>query len=112
MHLIITIIFQLVSALTSIKPVNQTDAMTILSSFGNLESIINASESKLCDCVGFGTRKAKKLYKTLHEPFLKQNKNTQKKLKQTDLKRSYTNVLNDKGIEKELMKAAESVESE
>lgn len=62
--------FQLVSALTNIKPVNKTDAVTLLQNFGNLENLINASEDRLSQVIGLGPRKAKKLYKTLQEPFL------------------------------------------
>lgn len=58
------------SALTSIRPVNKTDAMTLLQNFGSLENIINASEDRLSQIIGLGPRKAHKLYKTLHEPFL------------------------------------------
>lgn len=88
---------------------NQTDAMTILSSFGSLEQIINASESKLCDCVGFGTRKAMKLHKTLHEPFLKKpGKKSPKKTEKPNLKRAYTNALDDKEIDRCLMDVVEN----
>ncbi|XP_004521036.1 DNA excision repair protein ERCC-1 [Ceratitis capitata] len=61
---------KLVAALTSIKPVNKTDAVTLLQNFGKLENLINASEERLSLVVGLGPRKASKLYKTLHEPFL------------------------------------------
>uniref|UniRef100_A0A1I8MQQ3 DNA excision repair protein ERCC-1 n=1 Tax=Musca domestica TaxID=7370 RepID=A0A1I8MQQ3_MUSDO len=61
---------KLVSALTNIKPVNKTDATTLLQNFGSLEKIINASEHSLSQVTGLGPRKAKKLYKTLQEPFL------------------------------------------
>lgn len=68
--LIFLLYFQLVSALTNIKPVNKTDAVTLLQNFGNLENLINASEDRLSQVIGLGPRKAKKLYKTLQEPFL------------------------------------------
>ncbi|KAM8712032.1 hypothetical protein ACLKA7_012538 [Drosophila subpalustris] len=61
---------KLVAALTNIKPINKTDAVTLLQIFGNLENLINASEERLSQVMGLGPRKAKKLYKTLHEPFL------------------------------------------
>lgn len=64
-------LFQIINALTSIKPVNKTDAMTLISIFGTLENMIKTSETKLSNCPGFGTRKASKLYGVLHEPFLK-----------------------------------------
>ncbi|XP_041970792.1 DNA excision repair protein ERCC-1 [Aricia agestis] len=62
---------KIVNALSSIKPVNKTDAMTLISTFGSLENIIKATERRLADCPGFGATKAKKLHKALHEPFLK-----------------------------------------
>lgn len=49
---------------------NKTDAVTLLQNFGNLENLINASEDRLSQVIGLGPRKAKKLYKTLQEPFL------------------------------------------
>lgn len=64
-------IFQIINALSSVKPVNKTDAMTLVKTFGTLENIIKASERRLSECPGFGATKAKKLYKALHEPFLK-----------------------------------------
>lgn len=50
---------------------NKTDALTLIATFGTLENIIKATEKKLSECPGFGATKAKKLYKALHEPFLK-----------------------------------------
>ncbi|XP_046963211.1 DNA excision repair protein ERCC-1 [Vanessa cardui] len=64
---------KIVNALSSIKPVNKTDAMTLITKFGTLENIIKASEKQLADCPGFAATKANKLYKALHEPFLKIN---------------------------------------
>ncbi|XP_034652675.1 DNA excision repair protein ERCC-1 isoform X1 [Drosophila subobscura] len=61
---------KLVAALTNIKPVNKTDAVTLLQTFGNLGNVITASEERLSQVMGLGPRKAKKLYKTLQEPFL------------------------------------------
>ncbi|CAD7089906.1 unnamed protein product [Hermetia illucens] len=61
---------KLVSALTNIKPVNKTDAVTLLQNFGSLEKIINSTEDRLSLCTGLGPRKAKKLHKTLQEPFM------------------------------------------
>lgn len=58
-------------ALTNIKPVNKTDAMTLLQNFGTLENLINCSEERLTSVSGLGPRKVAKLFKTLNEPFLK-----------------------------------------
>lgn len=62
---------KIVNALSSIKPVNKTDAMTLLRNFGTLKNIIKAPEEKLAACPGFGARKASRLFKVLHEPFMK-----------------------------------------
>lgn len=61
------------------KPVNKTDAMTLITTFGTLENIIKATEHRLAECPGFGATKAKKLYKVLHEPFLKSGIRQEKK---------------------------------
>lgn len=57
-------------ALTNIKPLNKTDAMTLLQNFGSLANLINATEDQLSQCDGLGPRKAKKLFQTFNEPFL------------------------------------------
>lgn len=61
----------MIQTLTSIRPINKTDAMTLISKFGTLKNIIEATEQQLSQCSGFGPTKAKKLYKTLHENFCK-----------------------------------------
>ncbi|XP_058059876.1 DNA excision repair protein ERCC-1 [Anopheles bellator] len=58
-----------VRALTSIKPVNQTDAMILLQNYGTLANLINSSEGKLGMVSGLGPRKVKKLHKTFNESF-------------------------------------------
>ncbi|KAG5680414.1 hypothetical protein PVAND_009922 [Polypedilum vanderplanki] len=60
-----------VNALTSIKSINKTDAMTLLNNFGTLENLIQASENQLYSCVGLGPKKAQKLHKLLNQNFLK-----------------------------------------
>lgn len=62
---------RLVQALTTIKPVNKSDAVVLLEKFKSLEGILKASEQQIATLPGFGERKAKKLYKTLHERFCK-----------------------------------------
>ena len=61
----------LTKALTIVKSLNKTDVTTLLESFGSLKGIAEADEKTLIMCPGFGDKKAKKLYQTLHEPFLK-----------------------------------------
>ncbi|KAG7467304.1 hypothetical protein MATL_G00151920 [Megalops atlanticus] len=60
--------------LTTVKSVNKTDAMTLLSTFSSLEGIINASKEELTLCPGLGPQKARRLYDVLHQPFLKSRK--------------------------------------
>ncbi|XP_053681221.1 DNA excision repair protein ERCC-1 [Anopheles nili] len=64
---------RLIRALTTIKPVNQTDAMILLQNYGTLGKLINTNEDKLSMCSGLGPRKVKKLHKTFSENFRKQN---------------------------------------
>lgn len=60
--------------LTTIKSVNKTDTITLLSTFSSVEGIINASKEDLVLCPGLGPQKAKRLYNVLHQPFLKSKK--------------------------------------
>lgn len=55
--------------LTTIKSINKTDVITLLSSFGSFRNIVNASKEQIGLCPGFGPQKAQKLYKALNEPF-------------------------------------------
>ncbi|XP_063168171.1 DNA excision repair protein ERCC-1 [Candoia aspera] len=57
--------------LTSVKSVNRTDTLSLLSTFGSLASIAQASKEDLSLCPGIGPQKAKRLFDILHEPFLK-----------------------------------------
>lgn len=45
--------------------------MALLSKFKTIEVILKASEHQIADLPGFGPRKAKKLYNTLHSNFCK-----------------------------------------
>lgn len=62
---------QLVTALTNIKPVNKTDAMTLLQNYGSLKNIIITNEENLAMCSGLGPRKAKRLINVFNDPFLR-----------------------------------------
>lgn len=57
--------------LTTVKSVNKTDAITLLSTFSSVEGIINASKEDLVLCPGLGPQKARRLHDVLHQPFLK-----------------------------------------
>ncbi|XP_012224394.1 DNA excision repair protein ERCC-1 isoform X1 [Linepithema humile] len=67
---------KLVSALTTVRSVNKTDASTLLTTFGTLADIVKAQSNTLAFCPGFGLHKAQKLHKVLHEPFLRTSKPT------------------------------------
>ncbi|XP_072253292.1 DNA excision repair protein ERCC-1 [Leuresthes tenuis] len=57
--------------LTTVKSINKTDAITLLSTFSSVEGIIGASKEDLVLCPGLGPQKARRLYDVLHKPFLK-----------------------------------------
>lgn len=63
------------SALTTVRSVNKTDATTLFTTFGTLEKVIKTPVATLGLCPGFGMQKAQRLYKVLHEPFLREVKN-------------------------------------
>lgn len=69
-----SIFLQLISAFTSVRSVNKTDAMTLLSTFGSLEEVVKTPVGALALCPGFGMQKAQRLHKTLHEKFLREGK--------------------------------------
>ena len=54
---------------TSVKSVNKTDAVTLISVFGSLEGIVQASIEDLTLCPGFGPHKAQRLHKVLQQTF-------------------------------------------
>ncbi|XP_076857765.1 DNA excision repair protein ERCC-1 [Brachyhypopomus gauderio] len=60
--------------LTTVKSINKTDSITLLSTFSSLEGIIRASKEELVLCPGLGPQKARRLYDVLHQPFLKSKK--------------------------------------
>lgn len=59
---------QLIDCLTSVRSINKTDAMVLLSTFGTLEKIIQASVTDLSMCPGMGPLKAKRLYDAFQKP--------------------------------------------
>ena len=60
---------QAIDFLTTIRSVNKTDVLTLLSHFGSIAGIMNATEKQIAECPGFGEKKVKRLYDALHEPF-------------------------------------------
>ncbi|KAM9591463.1 DNA excision repair protein ERCC-1-like, partial [Morphnus guianensis] len=57
--------------LTSVKLVNKMDALSLLTTFGLLAAVVDASREDLSLCPSVGPQKAKRLFDVLHEPFLK-----------------------------------------
>lgn len=57
--------------MTTVKSINKTDAITLLSTFSSVEGVINASKDDLVLCPGLGPQKARRLYDVLHKPFIK-----------------------------------------
>ncbi|KJE98059.1 excision repair enzyme ERCC-1 [Capsaspora owczarzaki ATCC 30864] len=55
--------------LTSIKSVNKTDVITLLSTFGSLKNIANATPEQLSRCPGIGEHKVRRIYEAFHQPF-------------------------------------------
>ncbi|XP_021237439.1 DNA excision repair protein ERCC-1 [Numida meleagris] len=62
---------RMTECLTSVKAVNRTDALSLLSTFGSLAAVARAPREELSLCPGIGPQKAKRLFEALHEPFLK-----------------------------------------
>ncbi|XP_030330903.1 DNA excision repair protein ERCC-1 isoform X2 [Strigops habroptila] len=61
---------RMTDCLTSIRAVNRTDALSLLSTFGSLAALVAATKEDLSLCPGVGPQKAKRLFDVLHEPFL------------------------------------------
>eukprot|EP00038_Savillea_parva_P003244 m.122704 g.122704 ORF g.122704 m.122704 type:complete len:382 (+) comp11118_c0_seq2:36-1181(+) len=60
---------QLRSALTTVKSVNKTDTVTLLTTFGSLKDMMQASADDLRMCPGFGEQKAQRLQAVFDQPF-------------------------------------------
>ncbi|XP_053306562.1 DNA excision repair protein ERCC-1 [Spea bombifrons] len=67
---------RMMDCLTTIRSVNKTDSCTLISTFGTLADVANASREDLSLCPGLGPQKAKRLFDTLHEPFMKPTMST------------------------------------
>lgn len=63
----------LVEALTSVKAVNRTDAVTLLSTFSTLHDITKASLDELSICPGISSVKASRLNAFFSKSFIAQN---------------------------------------
>jgi len=60
---------KLTDALTTAKPVNKTDVMTLGRTFGSLADIITADAKDLTDCPGLGDKKVAALLDVFEQPF-------------------------------------------
>lgn len=61
----------LVETLTTIKSVNRTDAVTLLSAFETFDSLIRANTDELTVCSGISMLKARRLHSTFNKPFIR-----------------------------------------
>ncbi|XP_054153547.1 DNA excision repair protein ERCC-1-like [Oppia nitens] len=61
----------LVEALTSVKSINNTDAVTLLTTFDTMENIVNADDDQLIICPGMAALKAQRLRKFFNKPFIR-----------------------------------------
>jgi len=66
-------LLQLLSALTTVRSINRTDATTVLATFGSLEKVLKATPETLGLCPGLGPQKANRLHRVLHQPFLRES---------------------------------------
>ncbi|KAJ3592713.1 hypothetical protein NHX12_007840 [Muraenolepis orangiensis] len=60
--------------LTTVRSINKTDSITLLSAFSSVKGIMDASKEDLVLCPGLGPQKARRLHDVLHQPFLKSKK--------------------------------------
>ena len=76
----------LIEALTSVKSVNKTDAVTLLGTFKTLDAIARASPEDLALCPGFGPNKARKLHKVFSEQFRRNTGRTAVRVTQSQIR--------------------------
>lgn len=58
--------------LTSVRSVNRTDVLTLLSTFGSVAAVLTASRAQLEACPGFGEKKVARLWEAMHAPLARQ----------------------------------------
>ncbi|KAH9419560.1 hypothetical protein DERP_009617 [Dermatophagoides pteronyssinus] len=61
-----------IDALTSVKHINRTNAITLLSTFDTVENLTVATIDELTLCPGISITKAKQLHSIFNRPFIKQ----------------------------------------
>jgi DNA excision repair protein ERCC-1 len=65
---------QVNDVLTSIRSINKTDVITLLTTFSTVQGIMNTSMEELALCPGLGEKKVQQLLETFQEPFIKTKK--------------------------------------
>ncbi|GAA5816175.1 hypothetical protein MFLAVUS_009701 [Mucor flavus] len=65
---------KMTDCLTSIKSVNKTDVLTLLSTFGSLKGVASAKAEAMAMCPGFGEQKVKRVLQVWKQPFLANKK--------------------------------------
>ena len=60
---------QLTAAMTTVRSVNKTDVITLVTTFGSFADVANASTDELRLCPGLGESKASRLHSVFAEPF-------------------------------------------
>jgi DNA excision repair protein ERCC-1 len=61
---------RLTDFLTSVKGVNKTDAITLVTAFGNLKGIMEAEPHELAVLPGIGEQKVRRLYELFRQPYM------------------------------------------
>jgi DNA excision repair protein ERCC-1 len=61
---------QLAGALGTVRGVNKTDAVTLMTTFGCMKDIMGTRLSDLRLCPGFGETKAERLHRVFNQPFV------------------------------------------
>lgn len=61
---------RVVEALSSIRGVNKTDSLALVSHFGSVKNALNASEEQLYEISGWGASKIRRLREATERPFL------------------------------------------
>lgn len=60
---------RLTDVLTTIKPINRTDVLTLARAFGSLKDVVNADLDQLQECPGLGDKKIAQLLDVFNKPF-------------------------------------------
>jgi DNA excision repair protein ERCC-1 len=62
--------------LCSVPAVNKTDVLTLVSTFGSMQGVCEASMEEMTLCPGLGDKKVMNLYEALHSPFISTGRST------------------------------------